>query len=75
MGSAAIRSSNQRSGAASYRRGCDVRWWVLNAVVLFNIRYMDAAVERLRADGFEIRDEDAARLSPFVRVHINMLDC
>ncbi|MEU6651974.1 Tn3 family transposase [Streptomyces sp. NPDC046900] len=46
---------------------------VLNALVLFNTRYMDAAVTQLRADGFDIRDEDVARLSPFVRHHINML--
>ncbi|MGX9891389.1 Tn3 family transposase [Streptomyces sp. NPDC002276] len=45
---------------------------VLNAVVLFNTRYMDAAVNQLRADGFDVRDEDVARLSPFVRQHINM---
>jgi TnpA family transposase len=46
---------------------------VLNAVVLFNTRYMDAAVNQLRADGFDVRDEDVARLSPFVRHHINLL--
>ncbi|WP_331761108.1 Tn3 family transposase (plasmid) [Streptomyces anulatus] len=46
---------------------------VLNALVLFNTRYMDAAVTQLRADGFDVRDEDVARLSPFVRHHINML--
>lgn len=34
---------------------------------------MDTAVTQLRADGFEARDEDVARLSPFVRHHINML--
>jgi hypothetical protein len=34
---------------------------------------VDAAVAKLRADGFEIREEDVARLSPFVRHHINML--
>lgn len=34
---------------------------------------MDAAVNQLRADGFDVRDEDVARLSPFVRHHINML--
>jgi len=34
---------------------------------------MDAAVTQLCADGFEVRDEDAARLSPFVRHHVNML--
>ncbi|GAA2326357.1 hypothetical protein GCM10010246_04900 [Streptomyces cuspidosporus] len=46
---------------------------VLHARVLFNTRYMDAAVNRLRADGFEVRDQDVARLSPFARQHINML--
>ena len=33
---------------------------VLNAVVLFNTRYMDAAVNQLRADGFDVR----TRMSP-----------
>lgn len=46
---------------------------VLNALVLFNTRYMDAALTEFRADGFEVRDEDVARLSPFVRDHINVL--
>lgn len=41
--------------------------------MLFNTRYMDAAVNQLRVDGFEVRGEDMARLSPFVRHHINML--
>ncbi|WP_416969346.1 Tn3 family transposase [Streptomyces sp. 4F14] len=45
---------------------------VLNALVLFNTRYMDAAVTQLRVNGFDVRDEDVARLSPFVRHHINM---
>ncbi|GAB3290798.1 hypothetical protein GCM10027563_28620 [Parasphingorhabdus pacifica] len=46
---------------------------VLNAIVLFNTRYLGAATAELRAGGYEVRDEDAARLSPFVRGHINML--
>ncbi|MFF0145758.1 Tn3 family transposase [Amycolatopsis sulphurea] len=46
---------------------------VLNAIVLFNTRYLDAAIAELRAGGHEVRDEDAVRLSPFVRHHINML--
>ncbi|MFD4190516.1 Tn3 family transposase [Amycolatopsis thermoflava] len=46
---------------------------VLNAIVLFNTRYLDAAISELRAGGYEVRDEDAARLSPFVRHHINVL--
>jgi TnpA family transposase len=47
--------------------------FVLNALVLFTTRYLDAALDKLRADGFEVRDEDVARLSPFTRHHINML--
>ncbi|MEU4068402.1 Tn3 family transposase [Streptomyces wedmorensis] len=46
---------------------------VLNALVLFNTRYLDAAVAQLRADGHDVRGEDVARLSPFVRHHVNML--
>ncbi len=34
-------------------------------------RCLDAAFTQLRADGFEVRDEDVARLSPFVRHHVN----
>lgn len=40
---------------------------VLNAVVLWTTRYLDAAVAQLRAQGREVREEDAARLSPLVR--------
>lgn len=46
---------------------------VLNALVLFNTRYMDAAVAQLCTEGFEVRDQDVVRLSPFVRHHVNML--
>ncbi len=34
---------------------------------------MDAAVTKLRADGFDVRDEDVARPSPFARNQVNML--
>jgi hypothetical protein len=34
---------------------------------------MDAAIDQLRAEGMEIRDEDKARLSPLDYRHINML--
>ncbi|CAL9665636.1 Tn3 family transposase Tn3 [Streptomyces sp. enrichment culture] len=46
---------------------------VLNAVVLWNTRYLDAAVARLRAEGHDIKDEDVARLSPLKDRHINFL--
>jgi len=34
---------------------------------------MDAALNQLRAEGFDVRDEDVARLSPLGFEHINML--
>jgi TnpA family transposase len=46
---------------------------VVNLVVLWNTIYMDAALDRLRADGYDVRAEDVARLSPLGFKHINML--
>lgn len=46
---------------------------VVNIIVLWNTLYMDAAVEQLRAEGFPVRPEDVARLSPLVFEHINLL--
>ncbi|MFE3109247.1 Tn3 family transposase [Kitasatospora indigofera] len=40
--------------------------------MLFDTRHLDAALSRLRADGFDVRDQDVARLPPFVRHHVNM---
>jgi hypothetical protein len=42
-------------------------------VVLWNTRYIDAAVARLRADGDPVCNEDVARLSPLGHARINML--
>ncbi|WLQ69231.1 Tn3 family transposase [Streptomyces glycanivorans] len=51
---------------------------VLNAVVLWNTRYLDAAVETLRAlpagqREHDVLDEDVARLSPLKAGHLNVL--
>ena len=46
---------------------------VLNMVVIWNTRYMARALDKLRAQGYEIRDEDVARLSRLIRKHINLL--
>lgn len=46
---------------------------VLNMLVIWNTRYMAAALDAIRATGQEVRDEDVARLSPLMRGHINML--
>lgn len=45
---------------------------VLNMVVLWNTVYLDAAVAKLRAQGHPVRDEDVARLSAYIREHINV---
>ncbi|MEZ0091785.1 Tn3 family transposase [Streptacidiphilus sp. EB129] len=45
----------------------------LNAVVLWNSRYLNAAADRLRAEGHEVQDEDMARLSPLGSTHLNVL--
>jgi len=45
---------------------------VLNCIVLWNTRYMNAALDQLRAQGRTVRDADVARLSPFIRHHLNV---
>ena len=44
---------------------------VVNAIVLWNTRYMDAVLSKLQADGDAIADADARRLSPLVHKHLN----
>jgi len=47
---------------------------VLNAVVLWNTRYLDAIVENLcSSSGQPVREEDVARLSPLGHAHLNCL--
>jgi TnpA family transposase len=46
---------------------------VVNVIVLWNTIYMDAALNQIRSGGFDVRDEDIARLSPLGFDHINML--
>ncbi len=46
---------------------------LLNMIVLWNTVYMDAALNQLRQDGYPVRDDDVARLSPLLHEHINML--
>ena len=42
-------------------------------IVLWNTVYMDAALNQLRQDGYPVRDDDVARLSPLLHEHINIL--
>ncbi len=46
---------------------------VINILVLWNTIYIDAVLAQLRQEGHPVRDEDVARLSPFVHGHINLL--
>jgi len=47
---------------------------VLNIIVLWNTIYIDAALAQLRQEGYPVREEDVARLSPFIHErHINLL--
>jgi len=46
---------------------------VLNAIVLWNTRYLDAALTQHRAEGHHADEDDVARLSPLVHQHINLL--
>ncbi|TDD36483.1 hypothetical protein E1286_38280 [Nonomuraea terrae] len=46
---------------------------VLNCVTLWNTFYMDKALDQLKAERYPLGEEDVARLSPFVRRHINVI--
>ncbi|MFH0928111.1 MAG: Tn3 family transposase [bacterium] len=46
---------------------------VVNAIVLWNTIYMNAALSKLRQDGYPIIEEAVSRLSPLVFEHINVL--
>jgi hypothetical protein len=46
---------------------------VLNAIVPWTTKYIDAAVEQLQAEGRELREEDIARLSPLKHRDLNLL--
>lgn len=45
---------------------------VLNCITLWNTVYLDMIVRQLRDQGHEILDDDTARLSPYMRRHINV---
>jgi TnpA family transposase len=45
----------------------------VNIVALWNTVYMDATLGQLRVEGYDVRPEDVARLSPLGHAHVNML--
>ena len=59
-----------REGQKDQLRTLDL---VLNMIVLWNTSYIKAALNQLRGDGFDVRDEEVARLSPLLNEPINML--
>ncbi len=60
-----------------YREGQEEQLGVLglvvNAIVLWNTIYMQEILDQLRAEGFCVKDEDAARLSPHRYRNVNVL--
>jgi TnpA family transposase len=46
---------------------------VVNIITLWNTIYMDAVLEQLRSEGYPLKPEDVARLSPLIFDHINFL--
>jgi TnpA family transposase len=46
---------------------------VVNAICLWNTRYMNLALDSLRAEGLQVAAEDLERLSPLRHEHINLL--
>jgi TnpA family transposase len=59
-----------------YERGLEnqlgVLGLVLNCVVLWTTVYLNAAIRQLQAQGYPVRPEDMARLSPFVSRHLGV---
>ena len=44
---------------------------ILNTITLWNTIYLDHAFGQLRTTGYPVLDADVARLSPYMRRHIN----
>jgi TnpA family transposase len=45
---------------------------LLNVIAVWNTRYMQAALDHLRATGYPIQDRDLEHLSPITSAHINL---
>ncbi len=45
---------------------------VVNAITVWNKVYMQATIEQLKSEGYEVKDEDIKELSPARSEHINM---
>jgi len=45
---------------------------LINVIAVWDTRYMQAAVDHLRAEGYPVQDEDLGHLSPSLSGHINL---
>ena len=45
---------------------------MINCITLWNTVYLDRILTQLRAAGHEVREEDVARLHPYMYAHINV---
>ncbi len=45
---------------------------LLNIIAAWNTRYMQAALDHLRATGYPVQDSDLEHLSPITSAHINV---
>jgi Tn3 transposase DDE domain len=45
---------------------------VIGCITLWNTVYLDRILTQLRASGHEVRDDDVARLHPYLYAHINV---
>jgi hypothetical protein len=68
----ARRASCTTAISGAWRTQLGVLGLVLNCVVLWTTVYLDAAVCQLKAQGYPVRDEDMAHLSPFVNRHLGI---
>ena len=46
---------------------------IINAVTLWNTIYTESALNHMKQQGFEVKEDDVARLSPLKHKHINVL--
>ena len=46
---------------------------IINAIVVWNTRYMEVAIDSLRKTGHDIPNADIQRLSPLDYEHINIM--
>jgi Tn3 transposase DDE domain len=65
-----VRRSFTTGTSAAWRTQLGALGLVLNCVVLWTTVYLDATVRQLRAQGYPVREDDMARLSPFVSSHL-----